>query len=124
MPSNRFPTPVLGLAVASAIMAALPLSADPALDALLPLMEVYGPDGHNPPYDVAGIRCAALWTAQIAWGQSHGERVRVDRQMEEDLDTFLDRSMSGRVEAGMDLTRAYTTVYEDTEQVIARYTAL
>jgi hypothetical protein len=94
------------------------------LSALVPLVEIYAAGAKDQPgFDVAGIRCAGLYTAQADWARKHGLR-GPSRKALKDVETHLTRAEIYRQEQGMSVPDAYKTTLDDVQTVIGLYTRL
>ncbi len=109
----------LGLLLA---LTPLPVLAEEGLDSLVSLIDIYGPNGTEQDFDVAGIRCAALTAAQDNWNRAHGARGMPADAMEQ-VQVNLTLAEQERLNQGMDRVRAMTSVQEDMFRVIDLYTA-
>lgn len=110
----------LSLALA---LAPLPMAAQEGLQTLVPLIELYGPGGSSPAFDVAGIRCAALYGAQEQHGRQNRE-ARPTRAQMEHFQTNLDQAQQVRVNAGMGYATARESVEEDLFRLMDLYGAV
>jgi hypothetical protein len=102
---------------------ALPVAAQEGLDTLVPLMELYGPGGSSPAYDVAGIRCAGLFGAQDNFGRENGTPRPARREMAHFEDN-LEAAFQTRLNAGVEIVRAQTSVEADLFRVMDQYVAV
>lgn len=108
----------------ASLVAAAPAAAHPALDRLIPLIEVYDARlADTPEFDVAGIRCAALFIAQQLWSESHGGEGRPSAARLADIERNLTQAELARRDEGMGLSRAYSTTLDDARRVIDLYSA-
>ena len=82
------------VALAGLIGTGRPAAADePGLLRLIPLISLCRTDNPTqPPGDVAWIRCAALYYAQLSWHQNHGAIVGPSRAQRDDIGVLLRRS--------------------------------
>jgi hypothetical protein len=103
--------------------APLPLAAQEGLESLIPLTELYGPGGSSPAFDVAGIRCAALYGAQERHGRQNLE-ARPTRAQMEHFQSNLDQAQQVRVNAGLGYATARESVEEDLFRVMDLYLAV
>lgn len=101
----------------------LPAVAQEGLDTLVPLVELYGPNGSSPAFDVAGIRCAGLYGAQERWGRQDRAARPTQAQMEA-FQSNLDAAQQERVNGGMGFATARESVAEDLYRVIDLYVAV
>ena len=91
------------------------------LSSLVPLVEVYAVDAKvTPGFDVAGIRCAALYSAQALWAQDHGGR-GPGRKAMQDVELHLTRAELFRREQGESVTAAHDSTLADVQAVMALY---
>ena len=105
------------------LVAAAPAAAHPALQGLVPLVEVYDARlASRPEFDVAGIRCGGLFTAQQVWSERHGGQGRPSRAQIADIELNLTRAEIARQQRGLGLSRAFTSTREDVLRVIDLYT--
>jgi hypothetical protein len=109
----------LGLLLA---LTPLPVLAEEGLDSLVSLIDIYGPNGTEHDFDVAGIRCAALTAAQDNWNRAHGARGMPADAMEQ-VQVNLTLAEQERLNEGVDRVRAMTSVQNDMFRVIDLYTA-
>lgn len=105
---------ILSLAIAP------PLAAQEGLDTLVPLIEVYGPGGASPGFDVAGIRCAGLYGAQERWGRRDRSARPTAAQMQA-FQSNLDSAQQARINAGTGPATARDSVEEDVFRVMDLY---
>lgn len=117
---RRASHPLVGLVLAC-LTAAPPALADPALDSLVPLIEVYGPGGASPGFDVAGIRCGGLYAAQEDWASRHRGIRGPSAAERQDIEDHLTRAEIHRREQGLSVTAAYETTLTDVQRVIGLY---
>jgi hypothetical protein len=97
--------------------------AQDGLKSLVPLTELYAADvEHKLGFDVAGIRCAGFYTAQLEWARQHGLR-KPSAQELRDVELHLTRAEIYRKDQGQSPTRAYQTTLADVQRVIKLYTA-
>lgn len=111
------------LVLIAALAVAPPLAAQEGLDTLVPLMELYGPGGSAPAFDVAGIRCAALYGAQNRHGREYRAARPTARQMEA-YQSNLDAARQVRVEGGLGHASAREAVERDLFRVMDLYVAV
>lgn len=97
--------------------------AQDGLTSLKPLIELYGADAKPKlGFDVAGIRCAGFYTAQLDWARKHGLRKPSAKDLK-DVELHLTRAEIYRKEQGQSVTKAYQTTLDDVQRVIKLYTA-
>lgn len=108
-----------GLALATATGAA----ADPALEKLVPLLEVYDARKASPGFDVAGIRCAGLFAAQSEWARKNPGAGRPSKARMQDVEDNLTRAEVHRRKNGQDIVQAQESTKADVLRVIGLYTA-
>ncbi len=112
------------IAIGLSLATAAPGMAQPGLDSLIPLVEIYATvNDPTPGFDVAGIRCAALFTAQKDWADRHREVRGPTRDQIADVELNLTRAEIFRQEQGLGLTGAYQSTLEDVQRLIALYQA-
>ncbi|NUB43662.1 hypothetical protein GEU84_004635 [Fertoebacter nigrum] len=121
------PAPAVLLALAVGLAGfAQPARADDGLKKLIPLVEIYDVrKPARPGFDVAGIRCAALFTAQKHWKDTHPRtagRGPSPKQLKI-VATHLTRSEIFRREQGKGMVESYETVLADVQRVIQLYLA-
>jgi hypothetical protein len=104
-------------------LSALPVAAQEGLQSLVPLIELYGPDGSDPAFDVAGIRCSALYGAQEQYGRDNRAALPTRAQMQA-FQANLDSAQQVRVNAGMGYATARESVEEDLYRVMDLYVDL
>jgi hypothetical protein len=94
------------------------------LSRLVPLLDLYASGrGAAPSYDVAGIRCAALFTAQRDWVEPRGGDGRPTLAQLDDIALHVTRSEYVRRQGGMAPDQAATSVRVDMVRVAGLYTA-
>ena len=96
--------------------------AQDGLTSLEPLVELYGANAKTKlGFDVAGIRCAGFYTAQLEWARKHGLRKPSAKELK-DVELHLTRAEIYRKEQGQSVTNAYKSTLDDVQRVIKLYT--
>jgi hypothetical protein len=98
------------------------VQAQDGLTSLEPLVELYGANAKTKlGFDVAGIRCAGFYTAQLEWARKHGLRKPSAKEIK-DVELHLTRAEIYRKEEGQSVTNAYKSTLDDVQRVIKLYT--
>jgi hypothetical protein len=97
--------------------------AQDGLKSLVPLTELYAADARPKlGFDVAGIRCAGFYRAQLEWAREHGLRKPSANELK-NFELHLTRAEIYRRDQGQSPTKAYQTTLADVQRVIKLYTA-
>ena len=111
-------------ALAAAALAPAPQAlAHEALHTLVPLIEVYSATQPSPEFDVAGVRCAALYMAQQDWAKSRPGTPRPSKAQLRDIEANLTAAEQTRRNAGLSLVAAQESIKADVLRVFALYKA-
>lgn len=110
---------LLGLAL---FQLAPALAQDP-LQSLVPLIEVFAAEKTTPGFDVAGIRCGALFAAQLDWSEKHPGQRGPSRAQQADIDPNLTGAELHRQNVTkMDSSTAFSSTRDDVLRVVGLYT--